>query len=133
MTNLQLELIAEVADMLHKGMTNPVKINQAYKYINTSMSMEVPIRVKMNAINRYMVFNYDDELKRLKHENDKFENETIQIDLFDQPMDDKKNKNHSENLDVDLSEFLTKDEKDLSKNKKGTEFIIKRGRPKSNA
>lgn len=137
MTNIQLALIAEVADMLHKGMNNPIKINQAYKYINPSQNMEVPIRVKMNAVNRYMAFNYDDELKRLQKENEKYDKEVEKVfpNFYSESIGTVENKHkqtHIENLDIEINQFLTKAEKeDLANNESGTKLVVKRGRPKN--
>jgi len=61
MTREQLDQIKEIYDLMNKGLTNPLKINAAYKHINPNFSSEPPTRAKINAINRFMMLNFRDE------------------------------------------------------------------------
>lgn len=133
MERKQLQEIKEMYDMLNKGLTNPLKTNTVYQYLQPMQGIEVPIRVKINAINRFMMLNYRDEY-------DAMVNREKQIDMPSQPIltnnesigsvENKDKQSHTEDIN-DVKNFLTKSEKEsLKDNQSGTQLNIhkKRGR-----
>lgn len=113
MTKLQLEAIAEVYNMLSKGLTHPQKINQVYQYINPMSGIEVPQRAKILAINRFMLLSYADVQKQLKVEEEVLEMEAITESIG--TIENRDRQSHSEKTDngdnQDIQQFLTKKEK----------------------
>ncbi len=139
----QLKEIKEVYDMLNNGMSNPIKINSVYKYINTVDSIEVPIRAKITAINRFMMLNYDGIYNTLMMKN-KVDDDSMSTMGSIGTMDNLDKQSHSENTDNnsnqsttnDLLEvdFLTADDKKELKTGKGNLVIEKdKGRKNSNS
>lgn len=129
MTKEGLAQIKEAYDMLQKGLNNPQKINVAYKHLNPIQGMEVPIRVKIVAINRFMMLSYADALKEL--------NKVVKPPIVEESVgiiENEKHYSHHENVnqDVDILEFLTADEKqDLKSDTAGTTLeIVKDGKKK---
>lgn len=111
MTELQLKVVAEVYDMLSKGLTHPQKISQAYQYINPMSGIEVPQRAKILAINRFMLLSYADIQKQIKKEAEAVK-ETITESIG--TIENKDKQSHTEKVDVDnnIQGFLTKTEKE---------------------
>jgi hypothetical protein len=128
MTRLQLEAIVETYNMLEKGLTNPIKINQVYNYINPMVGVDVPIRAKIMAIKRFMIVNYNDVMRDLA--TPKIEETQDIVDSMG-TMENKPFQSHTEATthDVaseDMSGFLTTEEKqDLKSEETGTVFEVR--------
>ena len=127
MTKLQLELVAETYNQISKGLIPTLKINQAYQYINPMIGMEVPIRAKILAINRFMLLQYEDVVKEMKKA-EALEAEVKEMEAITDSMGTFENKNrqsHSEKTDngdnQDIRGFLTVYEKEeLKSDESGT-------------
>lgn len=127
MTELQLQQIKEVYDMLQKGLTHPLKINQVYKYLNTIQGMEVAQRVKILAINRFMMLNYQDCLNDLKKVQKAQEAQAIEESIGTIENRDKQTHRETKGNDdqQDIQGFLSKEEKeDLKSDTAGTTLEI---------
>lgn len=136
MTELQLKALKEVYDMLQKGLTNPLKINSVYKYINPMSGIEVPQRAKIMAINRFMMLSYQDALADLKKAQVKLQETKLEESIG--TIENKEKQTHKEKVNVDdklqdIQGFLTKAEKeDLKSGEAGTtlELINNEGKKK---
>lgn len=123
MTQLQLQAIVDTYNMLQKGLSNPIKINQVYQYINPMTGMEVPQRAKILAINRFMQLSYADVVKQLKSEERHAEEARLEESIG--TFENKDKHSHQEKVDVtdahDIQGFLTVYEKeDLKSGEAGT-------------
>ena len=127
MTKLQLELVAETYNQIQKGLIPTLKINQAYQYINPMIGMEVPIRAKILAINRFMMLQYQDVINEMK----KAEAKEAEVKLEESigTIENRDRQSHQENVDVtdpnNINNFLTVYEKeDLKSGEAGTTLEV---------
>lgn len=118
-----LNKIKSVYDALMAGISNPVKINEAYGYLPNYVENS-PMIAKIRAINRFMMLSYHDELKVVDKE---VQEEVTDAQVYEAltesigTVENLPKQSHVE--DNDIQEFLTKEEKQtLSSKKAGTEF-----------
>lgn len=114
-TKLQLEAIKEVYEMIQRGMTHPVKISNAYKYINDIQGMEVPMRAKIMAINRFMMLSFEEEWKLANKPAVQPKPEVLEESIG--TIENKSKHSHQESFGDDdelhnIQGFLSKDEKE---------------------
>ena len=129
----QLEKVKEAYDMLAKGISNPILINKVYTFLNPDNHEGVPMRGKIMAINRYIMFNYEVVLKELQLEAKKQEQHKVdEISLTgNSPKGDYQEVNQTETQspvtdtdDLLPSDFLTKNEKENLQSKvTGTKLV----------
>lgn len=138
MTRTQLQQIKEIYHLLEKGLTHPLKATQAYLLIQPDGSHDTPMRVKENAIQRFMMLSYSDEYNKMV--------EQEKIDAILPPLTEANNSNdtldnqpksHKEELNVDINDiqdirnFLTKEEKEqLAEQATGTTLVVEKGNVK---
>ena len=125
MTKDNLLKIKSVYDQLLQGISNPILINEAYALLPVSIE-GTPMRGKIQAINRYVMFNYNsimDELSR------KVEPQPIIESIG--TIENKPLQSHSEDNSLMLDDpeellaFLTENEKqDLKSDTAGTQLEI---------
>lgn len=125
MTKDNLLKIKTVYDQMLNGISNPVLINEAYTLLPVSIE-GTPMRGKMQAINRYVMFNYNSIMAELSR---KEEPEVIEESIG--TIENKPLQSHSEDNNVvveeqeELMTFLTEDEKqDLKSDTAGTQLEI---------
>jgi hypothetical protein len=129
----QLHQIKEIYDMLEKGLTHPLKTTTAFLNIQPDATPDTPMRVKQNAIQRFMMLSYRDEYDAMKRQE--------AIDAILPPLQDAigtidnlKQQSHKESAHDDLAlphddihNFLTKKEKEsLANDDSGTALIIEK-------
>lgn len=136
MNKSQLIEIRDVFNDIQKGISNPIKINSAYKHIEVVEGMEVGQQVKIRAISRYCMLNYY-EMETQINAVDVVEPEYVFPESYG-TVENKPQHSHTEDTvshseaHDDLGTFLTREEKDALKSKEtGTQFVIekKRGNP----
>ena len=130
MNKSQLIEIRDVFNDIQKGISNPVKINAAYKHLQVIEGMEVAQQVKIRAISRYCMLNYYDMEKQI-NAIDVIEPEQV----FNESYGTNENKpqhSHSETVTHDeahddMGLFLTREQKETLKSPKGrTKLDVKR-------
>lgn len=115
MNREQLDQIKEIYDMMNRGLTNPIKINNAYKLINPNFTSDPPTRAKINGINRFMMLNYRDEYDAMRAKEEyELKTDIVKIDLPEDysigTIDNKPFQSHSEEINENRS-FLTAEQK----------------------
>lgn len=127
MTKLQLELVVETYNQIQKGLIPTLKISQAYQYINPMQGIEVPMRAKILAINRFMMLSYQDVVNEMK----KAEAREAEVKLEESigTIENKDKHSHQEKVDVtdpnNINNFLTVYEKEeLKSGQAGTTLEV---------
>ena len=118
MNTEQLSIIKTAYDQIQGGISNPVKINEAYTYL-PNMSEGSPMMAKIRAINRFMMLNYNDWLKEVQALAKNSESETQAVTESIGTIENKPKQTHKEEIpsDEDIQSFLTQEEKDDLKQK----------------
>ena len=116
----ELKLIKAVHDGLQQGISNPLKINNAYDLLPNKM-IGSPMRAKIMAINRFIMLSYQDVLKELQQV------KPVEIPVIVESIgtiDNLPKQSHKESVNDDMAEmqtFLTaKEKQDLKSHLAGT-------------
>ena len=129
MTTNQLQQIKSAYDQLQGGISNPVKINEAYQQL-PNMVEGSPMIAKIRAITRFMMLNYHDYLKIVDSPVEAIPVSQEDITESIGTIENKPKQSHQENLynpDGSIMDFLTVEEQqDLKSKKAGTEFVVKK-------
>lgn len=125
----QLKVIKSVYDGLAQGISNPIQINTAYSFLPNHVDGS-PVRAKIQAITRFMMLSYADELQAIN----KAEKEAKQLTIEDSigTIENKQSQSHKESISDDMATehnenrmFLTKEEKEyLASNTSNTTLEI---------
>jgi len=125
----QLQLIKSVYDGLAQGVSNPIQINSAYGYLPNHID-GAPMRAKIQAITRFVMLNYADEIQAIA----KAEKEAVQLSIIESigTIENQHKQSHKESVADDMAtehnenrQFLTKEEKaDLANPLTGTALEI---------
>jgi hypothetical protein len=121
MTTKELDLIKKVRTNVNQGAFNPIELNAAYALLSSN---EAPQRIKMQTIERFMVFNYEEELLNVK-------SEKIDVKIPTISTGNPEDYSHQESQTIDPKEdiqgFITADEQEVLRSEEsGTELVIDR-------
>lgn len=120
MTTKELDLIKKVRTNVNNGAFNPIELNAAYALLSSNEALQ---RIKMQTIERFMVFNYEEELLNVK-------SAKIDVKIPTISTGNPEDYSHQESqapIDTkeDIQGFITADEQEVLRSEEsGTELVI---------